>query len=88
MSWNVSAIGRAAGVADRIAAEAARYTCMEPEDTIKKGVVAAILGALTAFPAGAAVRVEASGSQSGSAIDGKAANSLVVKIEPLWGFID
>jgi len=89
MSWSVSAIGKPAAVAAKVAAAFAGIKCMEPEDTIKNSVASAVEAALKAFPETSAVRVEASGSQS---TDGKqpgvAVNQLSVKIDPLWGFCE
>jgi hypothetical protein len=90
MSWSVSAVGNASRVAAKLATDFANSKCSEPEETIKNTVASAVATALTAFPPNYAVRVEASGSQS--VIDvGKAphqkTNQLVVKIEPLWGFL-
>lgn len=84
MSWSASAAGTPAGVADQIAEIAGSQKCIEPEESIKAGIVAAVRGAISAFPADAMVSVTMSGHQSGPADEnGKARNTLSVKIEPL-----
>lgn len=92
MSWNVEAVGRPKAVAVKLAAEFARITCNEPEETIKNTVASAVATALAAFPDGSAVKVKAYGSQSrqegGSGDLPLAVNSLSVSIEPLYGFAE
>lgn len=89
MSWSVSAIGKPSAVAAKVAKELASIKCMEPEESIKSGVAAAVAAALAAYPESGAVRVEASGSQSTDRdAPGIATNQLSVKIEPLWGFVE
>lgn len=87
MSWSVNAIGKASAVAAKLAQQFAGIKCTEPEESIKNTVAGAIATALGAFPEGTAVKVIASGSQSGGT-DGKATNSLAVQIEPQWGFVE
>jgi hypothetical protein len=91
MSWSVSAIGKAPAVRERIATDLGKITCTEPEQTIKNSVGSAIDAALAAFPPGYAVRVEASGSQSHpdfSKAPHEKTNQLIVKLEPIWGFVE
>lgn len=91
MSWSVSAIGRASAVAAKLAAEFTNYKCMEPEETVKGNVAAAVAAALAAFPPNQVVRVQAGGSQSSLAsTDGpvRAINNLNVAIEPVYGFVE
>jgi hypothetical protein len=87
MSWSLQRIGKPAVVAVKVAEDVARIKCSEPEESIKNLIGSAISKALAAFPEGMPVRVEASGSQSSSGPD-QAANSLSVKIEPIWGFLE
>jgi hypothetical protein len=89
MSWSVTAIGRASAVQEKLNVEFGRIICPEPEETIKNHVREAVHTALKAFPPNHPVRVEASGSQSQP--DSKApekTNQLIVKIEPIWGFVE
>ena len=86
MSWSVSAIGKPAAVAAKVAAAFAGIKCMEPEETIKNAVASAVEAAVKAFPESYAVKVEASGSQSAST--GGIVNQLSVKIDPVWGFCE
>lgn len=86
MSWSVSATGRAAAVAKKLAEDFARVNCSEPEQTIKNNVASAVDAALTAFPPEAPVRVEASGSQSN--MNGAITNQLKVEIAPIWGWVE
>lgn len=88
MSWSINALGKPSAVAAKIAGDIARVKCAEPEETIKNTVANAIATALGAFPDGMAVKVEASGSQSSTGTDGKVTNSLYVKIEPQWGYVE
>ena len=92
MSWSISRIGRAKAVAQAIADDIEKIKCAEPEQTIKAQVGAAIAMALTAFPEDYAVRVSASGSQSGCYPEteenkDRRINNLDLKIEPLYGFV-
>jgi hypothetical protein len=82
MSWSVKAVGRASAVAEKLALNFAQIQCSEPEETIKNRVAEAVAAALGAFPRDKAVLVEASGHQS------EQVNTLNVKIDPLWGFVD
>lgn len=86
MSWSVSQIGKAFAVAERVAAEIARIKCIEPEETVKNHVGAAIAAALAAYPADFVVEVEASGSQYSPS--GHPVNSLSVKVRPIHGFVE
>lgn len=90
MSWSVNAIGKPAAVAAKLAKDFAGIKCTEPEETIKNKVAEAIAVGLAAFPAGMAVRVEASGSQyvpdAGS--PAQAQNQLRVELMPLYGFVE
>ncbi|TAK86728.1 MAG: hypothetical protein EPO20_06330 [Betaproteobacteria bacterium] len=89
MSWSVAAIGKPSAVAEKLAAQFANIKCSEPEETIKSNVASAIAVALNAFPPSSAVRVEAHGSQSTDlGKPGIATNSLSVKIEPIYGFVE
>ncbi len=63
MSWSVNAIGRAAAVREKLAADFTRIQCKEPEETIKNNIAASIDLALAAYPIDAGVRVEANGTQ-------------------------
>lgn len=90
MSWSLSAVGKAVAVAAKLKKDFANIKCSEPEETIKNQACAAIATALAAFPPGQAVSVSAGGSRS--VADHKkpeeAVNSLSIKIEPLWGFVE
>jgi hypothetical protein len=91
MSWSVSAIGKAAAVAEKVASELERSKCSEPEETIKNTVADVVGVALRAFPPNYAVRVNASGSQQTpdfSKAPKEIVNSLNVSIEPIWGFVE
>ena len=87
MSWSVLAVGKPSAVAAKLEKDFTAYKCSEPEETIRQSVAMAVSTALAAFPEASAVRVDASGSQSQGA-DGKATNTLSVKIEPLYGFVE
>lgn len=94
MSWSVSAVGKPAAVSAKISEDVLKYTCSEPEETLKKSAAAIIATALAAFPQdNIAVRVEANGSQQpwyrkdGTVGEGFA-NTLRVVIEPVWGFVE
>lgn len=87
MSWNFNAVGKPASVARKAAEDLDRIRCYEPEQTIKAKVIEIIATALGAYPADAAVRIEAYGSQNTGASE-NAVNQLSVKIEPLYGFVE
>jgi hypothetical protein len=91
MSWNVGRIGRAAAVAKALAEDFAQIKCVEPEETVKNGIAAAVAAALAGFPAGEVVQVSANGSQHDAVYNdpesGKI-NSLAVTITPIYNFLD
>ena len=87
MSWSVSAVGKASAVSAKLHNQLAAIKCNEPEESIKHNIATAIWVALQAFPTSAAVRVDASGSQNGSGPN-DVVNQLIVKIEPLYGFVE
>ncbi len=87
MSWSFSGVGKPAALADRARASLSNIKCREPEETIKGKVAEIVEECLAAFPAGSAVQIEASGSQS-TADDGTALNSLSLNIKPLYGFVE
>lgn len=86
MSWSFSGIGEPAAVLLKMYGDLGRYSCSDPEESIKKFAMQAIDKALSAMPADCPVAVEASGSQSVS-IPYTATNQLSLSIKPLWGFI-
>lgn len=90
MSWSVSAIGKPAAVAEKLAAEFVKYKCLEPEETIKSHVANAVAAALAAFPLNSVVEVSASGSQSRAETGPPvlATNQLTVTIKPIFGFVE
>lgn len=87
MSWSVSAVGRPKAVAEKIAADLKRITCVEPEEQIKNKLGEAIALALAAFPAESAVSVEMNGSQY-SPGPGVASNTFSVSLKPIYGFLE
>lgn len=95
MSWYIHASGKPIALVDELARQFGNVKCSEPEETIKNNAFALISTALSKFPASAAVRVTAQGSQTTIGDDGKqtmgageAINSLEIKIEPLWRFVE
>lgn len=93
MSWSVSAVGKPRAVAALLATRLAAVKCSEPEETIKSKVGDIISISLAAFPAGRAVTVEASGSQTivqaaGASGTTEAVNSVNLKISEVFGFIE
>lgn len=93
MSWSVSAVGKAAAVAAKVAKDLAAIKCSEPEETIKNSVGTIVATALAAYPDTYAVTVNASGSQGpGYSPDNPGAsmgqvNTLQVTISPMYGFV-
>jgi hypothetical protein len=90
MSWSVSAVGKPAAVAAKLAKDFAAIKCSEPEESIKSSVAQAVASALAAFPPNLAVTVSASGSQYApdSTKPEEKQNQLSVKLDPLYGFIE
>lgn len=93
MSWYVRAVGKPIAVNDELERQFGNVRCSEPEETIKNSAFALITTALSKFPANAAVSVTAQGSQTvsngkQSLTTGEAINSLEIKIEPLWNFVE
>lgn len=87
MSWSVSAMGKAAAVAQKVAADLERQKCPEPEQAIKTklGEVAAM--ALAALPDNTYVKVEGGGHQNAEN-HGKFVNAFKIEVTPLYGFIE
>jgi hypothetical protein len=91
MSWSVSAIGKPAAVAAKVAADLAQYRCTEPEEAVRQLAGTLLSTALCAQHPDSVVQVSASGSQSNRYVDGKVdgwTNSLEVKVQPLSGFVE
>jgi hypothetical protein len=95
MSWSVASVGKAQAVAAKLEKRFADINCAEPEHTIKNAIAQVVATALSAYNPNTPVRVEASGSQSDddwnkaeSGKTGKKTNSMSVKIEPIWNFIE
>ena len=93
MSWSVNAIGKPPAVAAKIAADLNQYKCIEPEETVKQAVGAAIAAALAAQSPIGVVRVVGGGNQyTEYGPDGKTVlsirNTLDIKVEPLYGFVE
>ena len=92
MSWSVSALGKPAAVAAKLAGDFARIPPMqEPEETGKQAAANAVAAIVPAFPDGTLVRVECNGTQytpdSGKAPD-KKINSLNIKIESMGSIVE
>lgn len=92
MSWSVSAIGKPAAVAAKLAGDFARIPPMqEPEETGKNAAATAVAAIVPAFPDSHVVRVECNGSQytpDSSKAPDKKVNQLTVKIETLGAIIE
>jgi hypothetical protein len=86
MSWSVSAVGKPAAVAAKVQADLNAYKCVDPEEGVKQAAGAAIAAALGAQRADSAVKVEASGHQSGGGET--ASNTLRIVVEPIYGFVE
>ena len=64
MSWSVSALGKPAAVAAKLAEQFARIPLMqEPEETGKQAAAMAVAAIVPAFPDSYVVKVECNGSQ-------------------------
>jgi hypothetical protein len=92
MSWSVSAIGKPAAVAAKLAEDFARISTMqEPEQTGKIAAASAVAAIVPVFPDAHVVRVECSGSQytpdSGKAPD-KKINRLTISIDTLGPILE
>jgi hypothetical protein len=92
MSWHVSGIGKPKVLIANLPAEFDRVHCEEPEQLIKAFAKDIVLASLEHYPDDMAVKVTASGSQSKEHRPDKdrtkSVNSLDIKIEPLWGFVE
>ncbi len=94
MSWSCHLIGKAPRVAEAVVEALAKVKCSEPEESIKTKVGEIVAASIAAMPEAAAVKIEAMGSQSqaydsaGKTVPGKVTNSLTLKIEPIWGFVE
>jgi hypothetical protein len=89
MSWSISGrIGKAPGVRAAVAKEFEQSSkCAEPEETIRQAAKQIIDAALAAQGENQVVEVSASGSQSTSGIT-VVSNSVNIKVQPVWGFIE
>jgi hypothetical protein len=95
MSWSVTAVGKAHAVAAKLEKSFADISCAESEQTVKNAIAQVVAIALAPYNPSMAVRVEASGSQSDDDWNkpdaektGNKTNSLSVKIEPIWSFVE
>ena len=90
MSWSVSAMGKPAAVAAKLAADFARMQPMaEPEESVKNNAAASIASALAAYPSNFLVRVEANGSQYRPNNDAaECVNTHTLKIESLGTLVE
>lgn len=90
MSWSIFTIGRAGALRAKVAADLANIKCSEPEETIKNTVAATLDLALAAFPPNYALRIDAAGSQHAPdhSKPDERVNSLSVKLEPIYGFVE
>lgn len=90
MSWSVNAIGKPAAVAAKLAKDFANIKCIEPEESIKNQVAATIAVALSVYPPTVVVNVAANGSQftPDSTKPSELQNTLTVKLEPMYGFVE
>jgi hypothetical protein len=88
MSWSVSGFGKAPAVRESIAKQFAQGSkCMEPEETMRQAAAALMESSLAAQEPSKVIEVSASGSMSTD--NGKvASNSISIKIDPKWGFIE
>lgn len=97
MSWSFQAVGKPAAVLAKARVELGKIHCSEPEETIKGKVLNILEASLLVMPESAAVKIEASGSQSPAyvssetgykTVEGKFSNNLILKIEPIFGFVE
>ncbi len=92
MSWSVSAIGKPAAVATKLAGDFARIPKMdEPEETGKNAAASAVAAIVPAFPDAFVVRVECNGSQytpDSSKAPDKKINQLSIKIDTLGAIVE
>lgn len=87
MSWSVSAVGKAAAVAAKIAQEINAYKCAEPEEGVKQAAGVVLAAALAAQDPAGVVQVAASGSQSQQGTPPVFTNSLAITVTPIYGFV-
>jgi len=92
MSWSVGAIGKPAAVAAKMETDFANFRCTEPEESVRQAALVTILAAVNAQSPESVVQVAASGSQSTYwDKDGNVTgfqNSLEIKIQPIYGFVE
>jgi len=92
MSWSVSAIGKPAAVAAKLATDFSKIPAMqEPEETGKNAAATAVAAIVPAFPDGHVVRVECNGSQytpDSSKAPDKKINQLNIKIDSLGAILE
>jgi hypothetical protein len=77
----------------KLAAEFSRNPCCEPEEGVRQAAASAIAAALAAQDPNTAVHVEANGHQvnqyhSTGKPSGTFQNTLNIKVEPIYGFVE
>jgi hypothetical protein len=93
MSWGINAIGKPPAVAAKLATEFSVHPCIEPEEGVRQAAAVVIAAVLAVQDPSSAVRVEAGGCQSTN-YDSKGQptgtfqNTLNIKIEPIYGFVE
>ena len=87
MTWQFSRVGKPAAVAADIATTAAQITLQPPEEGIKDAVANLLAVVLAALPSTAAVRVEV-GRQQVPGAPGQTTNSLYVRVETIYNFLE
>lgn len=90
MSWSIQAIGKPAAVRAKLAVEFAKNPCVQPEESMRQNVAIALDIALAVYPPNTVVNVAASGSQHwpDSHKPAEFQNTLNVKLEPVYGFVE
>lgn len=85
-------MGKPPAVAVAIEQQFSMGACSEPEETVRQSARAMIAAALAAQRPDSIVQVSASGSQNSTYTDGKWGapfqNSLEIKVQPLYGFVE
>ena len=93
MSWGVSGVGKPVALAAKLATEFSKNPCCDPEESVRQAAGAVIAACLAAQDPNSVVTVMAGGHQStvygtdGNAT-GQYQNTLNIKIDPIYGFVE
>ena len=95
MSWSIYAVGKRDAVSKKIAADAAKNKCAEPEESARQALVTAIQAAISCNDPRDVIKVDAGGScydtndnSSGTSVKIGVCNQQRFTLETLTNFVE